>query len=107
MNSKNLYISDENTPLWDAAEVVARTRHLSLSTYITSLLEKDLPFSTAGLKCVFCFNSPQAPGLESDAHFVVNGQSVCIDHARLAKTSRNFQEAHLEQLVNYTKDLAA
>lgn len=45
------------------------------------------------LKCVFCYFDPQAPGAESTAHFVVDGQSVCKQHVKLARNTTNFNAA--------------
>lgn len=57
------------------------------------------------LMCIYCFNDPQAPGAMSTARFVVNGQSVCIDHSSVARKYRFFGDARVEMLENANKHL--
>ena len=57
----------------------------------------------SGLLCVLCANHPQAPGLISPAVFVINGLSVCLEHALIAKQYDNFQHAYNRMFHEYVK----
>jgi hypothetical protein len=103
MSAKNLYISEENEPTWSMADEVAKRKHLSLSAYLTQLIEDDLeaPRLEMVLYCVLCANHPQMPGAISTAKFVVNGLSVCNEHLNIAKNSSDFHDANTKVLHDY------
>lgn len=50
------------------------------------------------LKCIFCYFDPQAPGGDSTAHFVVDGQSVCKQHIQLVRRSKNFTDGYTKMI---------
>lgn len=50
------------------------------------------------LKCIFCYFDPQAPGGDSAAHFVVDGQSVCKAHIQLARRTNSFNEGYTKMI---------
>jgi hypothetical protein len=56
-----------------------------------------------GLLCILCWNHPQAPGMMSAAKFVVNGLSVCGDHADVAKDSNTFHEARTKLIHGHLR----
>jgi hypothetical protein len=47
MANKSLYIRDGDTPVWEAAERVARRKRVSLSQLVIEALEEHLPRAAA------------------------------------------------------------
>jgi hypothetical protein len=97
MPAKTLYIPDDELSTWAVAEEVARQRHLSLSAYITKLIEDDLEeprlLEASILHCILCAEHPQAPGGVGYAKYVINGLSVCGEHKPFAMAGHDFHSA--------------
>jgi hypothetical protein len=110
MPAKTLYIPDDELSTWAVAEEVARQRHLSLSAYITKLIEDDLEeprlLEAAILHCILCAEHPQAPGGVGYAKYVINGMSVCGEHKPFAMSSHDFHSARTKMMHDHQNRVA-